>query len=49
MIGFALVGIAVNGLAVDENYEKKALSLYTAFLRKFPQSPYAKQINEAIA
>ncbi|MCB2144887.1 MAG: DUF1566 domain-containing protein [Deltaproteobacteria bacterium] len=40
--------LAVNGLAVDENYEKKALSLYTAFLRKFPQSPYAKQINEAI-
>ena len=38
----------VNGLPIDENYEKKALSLYTAFLRKFPQSPYAKQINEAI-
>ncbi len=38
----------VNGLAIDENYEKKALSLYTAFLKKFPQSPYAKQINEAI-
>ncbi|MEE4113187.1 MAG: DUF1566 domain-containing protein [Desulfobacteraceae bacterium] len=38
----------VNGLTIDENYEKKALSLYTAFLKKFPQSPYAKQINEAI-
>ncbi|WP_372677536.1 DUF1566 domain-containing protein [Desulfosarcina sp.] len=38
----------VNALAIDENYEKKALSLYTAFLKKFPQSPYAKQINEAI-
>ena len=38
----------VNGLAIDENYEKKALSLYTAFLKKFPQSPYATQINEAI-
>ena len=38
----------VNALAIDENYEKKALSLYTAFLKKFPQSPYAKQINVAI-
>ncbi|MBC2710406.1 MAG: DUF1566 domain-containing protein, partial [Desulfosarcina sp.] len=38
----------VNGLPIDEKYEKKALSLYTAFLRKYPQSPYAKQINEAI-
>ena len=38
----------VNALAIDEDYEKKALSLYTAFLKKFPQSPYAKQINEAI-
>ena len=38
----------VNGLAIDEDYEKKALSLYTAFLKKFPQSPYATQINEAI-
>jgi hypothetical protein len=40
--------LAVNDLAVDENYEKRALSLYTAFLKKFPQSPYAKQINDAI-
>lgn len=40
--------LAVNDLAIDQNYEKKALSLYTAFLKKFPQSPYAKQINEAI-
>ncbi len=40
--------LEVNDLAIDQNYEKKALSLYTAFLKKFPQSPYAKQINEAI-
>jgi hypothetical protein len=40
--------LAVNGLTIDEDYEKKALSLYTAFLRKFPQSPYTAQINEAI-
>ena len=40
--------LEVNGLTIDENYEKKALSLYTAFLKKFPQSPYAAQINEAI-
>jgi hypothetical protein len=39
----------VNRLPVDEKYEKKALSLYTAFLAKHPRSPYAKQINESIA
>ena len=39
----------VNRLALDENYEKKALSLYTAFLSKFPQSSYAPKINEAIS
>jgi hypothetical protein len=38
----------VNRLALDENYEKKALSLYTAFLSKFPQSSYAAKINQAI-
>ena len=38
----------VNGLAIDEKYEKKALSLYTAFLKRYPDSRYARQINEAI-
>lgn len=38
----------VERLPVDENYEKKALSLYTAFLTKQPQSRYAEPIKEAI-
>jgi hypothetical protein len=35
-------------LPIDEKYENKALSLYTAFLARYPQSAYAAQINEAI-
>lgn len=38
----------VNGLPIDENYEKKARSLYTAFLTRYPQSIYAKPVNAAI-
>jgi hypothetical protein len=38
----------VNRLPIDEQFEKKALSLYTTFLAKYPQSGYVDQINEAI-
>jgi hypothetical protein len=38
----------VSQLPIDEQFENKALSLYTAFLTKYPQSIYVKQINEAI-
>jgi hypothetical protein len=38
----------VNRLPIDETFEKKALSLYTAFLGKYPQSTYTDQINQAI-
>lgn len=38
----------VNRLPIDDKYEKKALSLYIAFLAKHPQSVYVEQINEAI-
>ncbi|HSO18349.1 MAG TPA: DUF1566 domain-containing protein [Desulfosarcina sp.] len=38
----------VERLPIDENYENKALSLYTAFLAQYPQSPYAEKIDEAI-
>lgn len=38
----------VNGLKIDDKYEPKALSLYTAFLKKYPESQYAEQIDEAI-
>ena len=40
--------LEVNRLPIDETFEKKALSLYTAFLAKYPQSTYADQINQAI-
>lgn len=39
---------AVGRLPIDEKYEKKALSLYTAFSAKHPQSVYAGQIDEAV-
>ncbi|PIE67880.1 MAG: hypothetical protein CSA23_01790 [Deltaproteobacteria bacterium] len=35
-------------LPIDERYEQRALSLYTAFLTKYPKSKYSQQINEAI-
>ena len=38
----------VNGLPIDEKFEKKALSLYTAFLSKYPEGVYAAPIKEAI-
>ena len=40
--------VDVNRLPIDDQYEKRALSLYTAFLANYPQSRYAKQIHEAI-
>ena len=40
--------LAVSRLPLDQKYEQRALDLYTAFLDKYPQSPYAPQINEAI-
>lgn len=38
----------VNRLPINETFEKKALSLYTAFLAKYPQSTHTDQINQAI-
>jgi hypothetical protein len=38
----------VDNLPIDDKYEKKALSLYTAFLKRYPDSRYARQINAAI-
>jgi hypothetical protein len=38
----------VSQLPLDDAYENKALSLYTAFLTKHPQSSYAASIKEAI-
>jgi hypothetical protein len=38
----------VKRLPIDAQYEKKALTLYTVFLSKYPQSDYAKPINAAI-
>ena len=38
----------VKHLPIDDLYEKKALSLYTVFLTKYPSSPYTESINKAI-
>ncbi len=38
----------VKRLSIDGRYEKKALSLYTDFLTKYPQSPYVESVNAAI-
>jgi hypothetical protein len=38
----------VNSLPIDEQFEKKALSLYTAFLARYPESIYVESINDAI-
>ncbi len=38
----------VDELAVDDQYEKRALSIYMAFLNKYPDSAYAKSINTAV-
>jgi len=36
-------------LPVDENYEQKAISLYSEFLEKYPDSRYQQRINDSIA
>ena len=38
----------VGELPIDDQYEPKALSLYTAFLHTHPDSPYTEQVNEAV-
>jgi hypothetical protein len=38
----------VDQLPIDDKYEDKALSLYTAFLNRYPESQYKKKINAAI-
>lgn len=41
--------LEVNSLVLDDSYEKKALAIYTGFLEKYPESPYAAQINKSIS
>ena len=40
--------VDVKRLPIDDRYENKALSLYTVFLSKYPNSSYAKSITTAI-
>jgi len=35
-------------LALDENYEKEATAIYSAYLEKYPESPYADRIERKI-
>ncbi len=41
--------LKVSSLPLDENYEKKAIEIYTEFLKKHPDSRHIDRINKAIA
>ncbi len=41
--------LKVSSLPLDDAYEKKAISIYTEFLKKHPQSRHIDKINKAIA
>ncbi len=45
---FEQVTLKVSALPVDEQYEKKAVELFEAFLEKYPDSRLMPQINQAI-
>lgn len=40
--------LAVNSLPLDETYEKKAVEIYSNFLKKYPKSAHTWHINDAI-
>ncbi len=46
---FEAATFKVNSLKVDIEYEKKALGLYSEFLKKYPHSHYTKEITFLIA
>lgn len=46
---FEQVTLKISNLAVDEQYEKKAIALYSEFMGKYPNSRYADRINKSIA
>ncbi len=41
--------LKVSSLPLDENYEKKAIAIYSEFLKKYPNSRHIDRINKAIA
>ncbi len=45
---FEKTTLEISALPVDEQYEKKAISLFTQFLEKYPNSPHTQKINQAI-
>ena len=46
---FEQVTLKISNLTVDEQYEKKAIELFSEFMEKYPNSRYADRINKAIA
>lgn len=46
---FEKVTLNVSGLSVDENYEEKAIEIFSAFLERYPNSRHTEKINQSIA
>jgi hypothetical protein len=45
---FDHITLQISSLIVNEEYEQKAITLYSDFLSKYPESPFTGKINEAI-
>jgi tetratricopeptide (TPR) repeat protein len=45
---FDQITLQISSLIVNEEYEQKAITLYSDFLSKYPESRYTGKINEAI-
>ncbi len=46
---FQQTTLQISSFPVDDQYEKKAIALYSSFLEKHPDNRYSKKINDAIA
>jgi hypothetical protein len=46
---FEKITLEISVLNIDDQYEQKAIDLYSTFLEKYPNSRYTDQINTAIA
>ncbi len=46
---FEQATLKISSLPVDEQYERKAIEIYSEFLEKYPNSKYEKKINNSIS
>jgi len=46
---FEQATLSVSGLTVDDQYEAKAIEIFSKFLEKYPDSRHAEKINQSIA